>query len=49
MAAFLPTRIPSVAKSKWAKLGLALLILNEIRGLAVVGSIVLAWAKGVAS
>lgn len=27
----------------WAKFGLALLILNEIRGLAVVASLVWAW------
>lgn len=32
-----------LARSKWTKLGLALLILNEIRGLAVVGSLVYAW------
>jgi hypothetical protein len=28
---------------KWAKVGLVLLILNEIRGLAVVGGVVYAW------
>ena len=44
MAVSFPKRIPSFAKSKWAKFGLALLVLNEIRGLAVVTAIVLTWA-----
>jgi hypothetical protein len=34
-----------LARSKWTKLGLALLILNEIRGLAVVGSLVYAYFR----
>lgn len=34
--------LPAVSV-KWAKWGLVLLILNEIRGLAVAGSVVYAW------
>lgn len=30
-------------QSKWGKVGITLLILNEIRGLAVVSAVVLAW------
>lgn len=36
-------KITKLFRSKWAKAGLALIILNEIRGLIVVGSIL--WAR----
>lgn len=39
------TTIGKLFKSKWGKLGIGLVILNEIRGLAVVGAILLAWFR----
>lgn len=37
--------IKNLFRSKWGKLGLALIILNEIRGVMVVAPIVWAWMK----
>lgn len=39
----IPPKITRLFSSKWAKAGLTLIILNEIRGLIVVGAILWSW------